>query len=73
MKKKLSIRQLYERTLTENDVLGAIRQLLKLNGARVFRVIERIPWGKTQSEGGIPDLFLWFPVGKVEVDEDADL
>lgn len=64
MKTKLSDRQIYERSLTENDVLGQIRQLLELNGARVFRVIERIPWGKTKSEGGIPDLFGWFTLPK---------
>ena len=61
MKIAKSSRGVYERELTEEDVLGQIRQLLELNGARVFRVIERIPWGKTKSEGGIPDLFGWFP------------
>lgn len=59
MKKTLSPRALFERSITENDVLGAIRNLLELNGARVHRIVERIPWGKTKSEGGIPDLFGW--------------
>lgn len=49
--------------MTEEDVLGQIRQLLECNGARVYRIIERIPWGKTKSEGGIPDLDCWFPKG----------
>ena len=56
---------------TENDVLGAIRQLLEANGARVFRVVERIPWGKTKSEAGIPDLFGWLPKGLTCVAFDA--
>lgn len=58
--KKLSPRQLYERTLTENDVLGAIRSILELNGAHVDRIVERIPWGKTTSTPGIPDLVAWW-------------
>jgi hypothetical protein len=57
---KLSDRQLWERSIREDDVLGQIRSMLEVNGARVFRVVERIPWGKTTSEGGIPDLFGWF-------------
>jgi len=60
MRKSLSARGIYERSLTEEDVLIAIRQYLELNGARVFRVVERIPWGRRQSEPGIPDLFCWF-------------
>ena len=60
--KRLSERQLYERTLTEEDVLGACRALLELNGARVFRIIERIPWGRKTSEKGLPDIFgYWMP------------
>lgn len=58
---KLSEREIWERSIKEEDVLGQIRQMLEVNGARVYRVIERIPWGKTKSEGGIPDLFGWFP------------
>lgn len=61
MKKSFSPRQIFERTLTEEDVLGVCRWLLELNGARVHRVIERIPWGKRTSEKGIPDLFGWWP------------
>ena len=51
----------YEPALSEEDVLGQIRCLLEANGARVFRVVERIPWGRTRSDGGIPDLFGWWP------------
>lgn len=61
MKKSLSPRQVFERTLTENDVLSAIRSLLELNGARVHRIVERIPWGKTTSTPGIPDLNGYWP------------
>lgn len=67
MKKSLSPRQVYERQITEEDVLGQIRQLLELNGARVHRIVERIPWGKRTSEKGIPDLFGWImPPNKLE-------
>lgn len=59
--KKLSDRQLFERTITEDDVLGAIRSILELNCARVHRIVERIPWGRKTSEKGIPDLFGWWP------------
>lgn len=45
----------------EEGVILAITQLLQLNGAVVHRVIERIPWGRTTSEAGIPDLFGWWP------------
>lgn len=58
--KRLSERQIFERSITEEDVFGACRQLLELNGARVHRVVERIPWGKKKSEPGIPDTFGWF-------------
>lgn len=61
MKTQLSARGIYEPKITEEHVLGAIRQLLELNGARVYRVVERIPWGKKTSTPGIPDLFGWFP------------
>jgi hypothetical protein len=59
---KLSERQIFERSITEDDVFGACRTLLELNGARVFRVRERIPWGPKgkKSEPGIPDGFGWF-------------
>lgn len=56
-----SKRGIFEPIQTENDVLGAIRTLLEANGARVFRVVERIPWGKTKSEPGIPDLIVIWP------------
>lgn len=61
--KQLSARQVYERSITEEDVFGACRQLLELKGAVVHRVVERIPWGPKgrTSDPGIPDLFGWFP------------
>lgn len=65
MKKQLSPRQIFERSITEEDVFGACRQLLELNGARVHRVVERIPWGRKKSEPGIPDSFGWWPRGFV--------
>lgn len=48
--------------LSEENVIDQITALLKLNGARVNRVVERIPYSKygRHSEGGIPDLFGWF-------------
>ena len=53
-------RGVYEAALTEEHVVGVIRQLLELNGARVNRIVERIPWGKTTSTPGVPDLAGWF-------------
>src|SRR5512139_2740399 len=55
-----SERNLYERKMTEEDILGVIVQMLELNGARVFRIVERIPWGRKTSTPGIPDLMGWF-------------
>lgn len=52
-------RKLYQPAQSEEDVLGAIRTLLEANGARVHRIVERIPWGKTTSTPGIPDLMGW--------------
>ena len=57
----LSERGIYEPKISEEDVFKACRQLLELNGARLFRIVERIPWGKTTSEPGLPDSFGWFP------------
>ena len=73
MRKEMSARQIYERSITEEDVISAIRAVLEINGARVHRVVERIPWGRKTSEPGIPDLFLWWPAGNVEVSKNADL
>lgn len=67
MKKALSPRQIFERSISEEDVFGACRQLLELNGARVHRVVERIPWGKKKSEPGIPDSFGWWPNGIISL------
>jgi len=63
MKKALSPRAVFERSIKESDVVGAIRNLLELNGARVFEIVERIPWGKRTSTPGMPDLCGWFPKG----------
>jgi len=57
----LSARGIVEPVQSEEDVLGAIRGLLEANGARVHRIVERIPWGKTTSTPGMPDLVGWFP------------
>ncbi len=66
-RKRLSERQLFERSISEEDVFGACRALLELNGARVHRIVERIPWGPRgrKSEAGIPDVFGWFPAGRL--------
>lgn len=58
MRKILSPRQVFERSISEEDVFGACRQLLELNGARVHRITERIPWGPKgrKSEPGNPDI-----------------
>ena len=61
MKKSLSPRQIFERSITEEDVISAGRALLEFNGASFHRVRERIPWGKTTSEPGIPDTFFSWP------------
>ena len=63
MKKTLSPRQVFERSITEKDVVGAIRQLIEANGAFVDVIVERIPWGKTTSTPGFPDLVVTFPAG----------
>lgn len=66
MKLSKSPRGIYERKESEEDILGACRQLLELNGARVFRAIERVPkcyrcgcW-LGSSERGTPDLSGYF-------------
>ena len=65
-------RGIYQRVVQEEDVLSEIRQMLELNGARVFRAIERVPncyrCGKWlgASEAGTPDLTIIFPVGTVQ-------
>lgn len=58
--KELSDREVWERSITEEDVFGACRTLLELNGARVHKIVERIPWGRKTSEPGIPDSSGWF-------------
>lgn len=69
MRKQLSARQVFERSISEEDVFGACRQLLELNGAKVHRITERIPWGPKgrKSQPGIPDMYVIFPPGTVEV------
>lgn len=56
MKKTLSPRQVFERSITEEDIVGAITNILEITGARVFRIVERIPWGKRTSTPGLPDI-----------------
>lgn len=73
MKKTLSDRGVFERKVSEEDVLQEITIRLRANGARVFRVVERIPWGKTTSTPGIPDLYVVIPTGRIEVKESASL
>lgn len=63
MKKQLSERGVFERKVSENDVLEEIMIRLSANGARVNRIVERIPWGRTTSTPGIPDLVFWFRPG----------
>jgi hypothetical protein len=66
MKKALSERQLFERSITEEHVFNACRALLELNGARVYRIVERIPWGRKKSEPGLPDCLGWWALEKHE-------
>jgi hypothetical protein len=58
--RRLSDRQLYERSIRESDVVGEITNMLEVNGARVWPIIERIPWGRKTSTPGLPDLTGWF-------------
>ena len=60
MKTQLSPRQIWERSISEEDVLGAIRNFLELHRARVSRIVERIPYGRRTSEPGIPDIYGYF-------------
>ena len=66
MKKTLSPRGIFERSITEDDILGQCRAILELHRARVFRAIERVPkcyrcgcW-LGSSERGTPDLSGYF-------------
>lgn len=68
IKVALSARGIYERVVLEEDVISAIRQMLEINGARVYRAIERVPkcyrcgcW-MGASEPGTPDLSGFFPI-----------
>jgi hypothetical protein len=61
-----SERGVFEIKRREEDILGEVRQMLELNGARVFRAIERVPrcyrchcW-LGSSERGTPDLSGYF-------------
>jgi hypothetical protein len=60
VRKQLSPRGIFERSITEEDIAGAMTTLLELNGARVFPIIERIPWGRKTSTPGMPDLYGYF-------------
>lgn len=64
MKKTLSPRGVFEASITEEHVFSACRALLELNGAKVHRITERIPWGPKgrKSQPGVPDSFGWWPL-----------
>lgn len=52
--------------LTEEAILKQIVEMLRLNGARVYRIAERVPrkgikWQRL-SDPGLPDLCGWFTV-----------
>lgn len=49
--------------MDEESVISLCLDVLNINGARAFRVIERIPWGAfgKKSQAGIPDVFGWWP------------
>lgn len=63
MRRPLSPRAVFERSITEKDISGAMRGLLEANGALLDPIIERIPWGRTTSTPGLPDLLVTFPAG----------
>jgi hypothetical protein len=46
--------------ITEEMIVKEIMAMLSYNRAKVFRIRERIPWGRTTSTPGIPDLFGWW-------------
>jgi hypothetical protein len=61
-------RGVYQRVVQEEDVLGEIKQMLEINGARVYRSIERVPkcyrcgqW-LGASEPGTPDISGYFKI-----------
>lgn len=56
---RLSERGVFERKLTEEDVILQCRAILELNGFSFHRVVERIPWGRKTSEPGFPDAVVW--------------
>lgn len=68
MKKTLSPRGVFEASITEEMVFSACRALLELNGAKVHRIVERIPWGPRgrKSQPGVPDCFGWFVITEGE-------
>lgn len=68
MKITKSARGIYERGITEEDIVGQIRTYLEMNGARVNRIVERIPYGRRTSEPGIPDLIGWGNWNRLFVD-----
>lgn len=50
-------RKLYQPKITEEHVLREIVQRLAFNKIKTWRIVERIPWGKTTSTPGLPDLY----------------
>lgn len=63
MRRTRSPRGVFERQITEEDIVKQITQFLDLNGFRVHRLVERIPWGKKTSTPGMPDLVFWAKPG----------
>lgn len=67
-----SERGIWEPVKNEEDIVSEIRHLLTLNGAHVYRVVERIPtrdaYGRVRgrcSDSGIPDLQGFLVAGSV--------
>ena len=59
-------KKLFERQISEDDVVRQIMSGLAACGAKVYRHKERIPrrqGDKNLSTAGIPDLFGWIPAG----------
>lgn len=49
-------RKLYQTKITEEHVVKEIVVRLAFNKVFIWRIVERIPWGKRASTPGIPDL-----------------
>lgn len=60
MKNVKSERGIFEARITEEMVIKEIVARLAYAGARAHRIVERIPWGRTTSTPGLPDLWCYF-------------